>query len=121
MPATVSYPGEKPRTVKNLGWLLSNWQQVEEFFFEYEPEHTWDGRLIARLKGDGIYVTKYASLTVCFRWLHRPVFKTLPLSIKNKERKTTWTIGNAQYVETMKRDGGATVESYKAHLASLLP
>lgn len=122
MSATVAKFGQKPFTVRNLGWLLRNWQKVTAFHFDYQPSDSWDGRLIAVLKCGGTYVTQYASLTVCFRWLNRPVFKGLPLTIHHKGKASgMWTIGNAQYVATMKQDGGATVESYRAYLAKLVP
>lgn len=123
MSATVARFGQKPFQVKNLGWLLRHWQEVTAFQFDYQPSDSWDGRLIAVLKCGGTYVTKFASLTVCFRWLNRPVFKGLPLVIKRGDVVASgiWTIGNDQYNETMKQDGGGTVESYKEYLAKLVP
>lgn len=122
MSATVTRRGQKPFTVQNLGWLLRNWQEVSAFHFDYQPSDSWDGRLIAVLKCGGTYVTKFSSLTVCFRWLNRPVFKGLPLTIRRGELASgMWIIGDAKYVATMKQDGGGTVESYKAYLAKLVP
>ena len=122
MSATVARHGQKPFEVKNLGWLLSNWQEVTAFHFDYRPEGMNDGRLIAVLKCGGTYATQYASLTVCFRWLNRPVFKGLPLTIRQGDKASgMWTIGDAKYAATMKQDRGETVESYKAYLAKLVP
>lgn len=122
MSATVTRHGQKPFEVKNLGWLLSNWQEVTAFHFDYRPEGMNDGRLIAVLKCGGTYVSTFASLTVCFRWLNRPVFKGLPLTIRQGDKASgMWTIGDAKYIDTMKGDGGGTVESYRTHLAKLVP
>lgn len=122
MSATITRHGQKPVTVKNLGWLLSNWQEISAFHFDYQPDGNDDGRLIAVLKCGGTYVTKYASLTVCFRWLNRPVFRGLPLTIRHGEvANGMWNIGDAKYVSVMKQDGGGTVESYREYLAKLVP
>ena len=122
MSATVTRRGQKPFTVQNLGWLLRNWSEVTAFHFDYQPSDSWDGRLIAVLKCGGTYVTRYSSLTVCFRWLNRPVFKGLPLTIRQGDKASgMWTIGDAKYIDTMKGDGGGTVESYRTHLAKLVP
>lgn len=122
MSATLTRHGCKPVTVKNLGWLLSNWQEVTAFHFDYQPDGMDDGRLIAVLKCGGTYVTTYASLTVCFRWLNRPVFRGLPLTIRRAEvAKGMWTIGDVKYREAMNGDSGGTVEDYRRHLAMLVP
>lgn len=77
-PAVVTRHGQQ-RKVKNLGWLLRHWQDVERF----EVRH-YDGDasvceawLVARLKAGGMYETPYASLAVLERWLNRPVFRGL--------------------------------------------
>lgn len=122
MTATLTRPGCKPVAVRNLGWLPRNWQEVEAFHFDYQPDGMWDGRLIAVLRGGGTYVTKFASIAVCFRWLSRPVFRGLPLTIRRGEvAKGMWNIGDAKYVETMEMDGGSTEESHLEYMARLLP
>lgn len=70
--------------VKNLGWLLHHWADVESFTF---APSTTGGRgrtvpdliLIAHLRSGGVYLTHYASLNVCLDFLHRPVFYGLPV------------------------------------------
>lgn len=69
--------------VKNLGWLLKNWRDVEQFHllpFE-DGNRFYDGILVANMR-DGLtsYVTCFASFDVAREWLHRPVFRGLPLN-----------------------------------------
>lgn len=68
------------KTVKNLGWLLKNWQIVESFeVFGAESLRWQECVLVAHLKDGRKYSTNWASRMVCRDWLTRPVFRTLPL------------------------------------------
>lgn len=88
--------GEQWRPIKNLGWLLVHWQEVERF--ELVPhthvkywvgdelrdlppkKHNADWLLIAHLKGDVQYVAEWADYTTLRDWLVRPVFKGVPVT-----------------------------------------
>lgn len=37
MPSQIIHTDGTVKTVKNLGWLLRNWQEVEHFHFDYKP------------------------------------------------------------------------------------
>lgn len=91
----------KIKSVKNLGWLLRNWQDVESFTFFWNPQNPRmvDGELAANLKSGGQYQTDFASLSVCFRWLDRPVFQGISLTIRNIKMKTwkNFCIGDEKY------------------------
>lgn len=71
----------KIRPVKNLGWLLRNWKNVEAFvWFRRAPSvsQTWDGILVAVMRASDIYLTTYQSEGVMLSWINRPVFRGLP-------------------------------------------
>ncbi len=79
------------RKVKNLGWLLRNWQDVVKITVT-EPETGakpchWDCILTAELRGGGYYKTGWADRGVCRDWLRRPVFKGAPLEWFGTEEK----------------------------------
>lgn len=76
MSATV-FRGGSLRKVKNLGWLIRNWRDVHSFAFIYAPSRSWDGQLVANLRGGGQYRTDFASVTVAAGWVDRPIFRTL--------------------------------------------
>jgi hypothetical protein len=78
---------EKVNRVKNLGWLLSNWREVAGFhLFSFPAPHTVnDGFLVATMRDGRIYATTFASFEVARQWLHRPVFRGLPLVDRNRE------------------------------------
>lgn len=99
--AQIQYGDGQIRKVKNLGWLLRNWQKVESFCFDYRPDdkRMVDGQLVANLRDGGKYVTDYASLSVCWNWLDRPVFRGLPLQVNNCQTLTQsgLTIGSDDY------------------------
>ena len=81
MNATITRPGKSPRKVKNLGWLLSHWKEVAKF--EVNPPLVKDTNvealLRAHLKDGGEYTVTFASASVLWDFLHRPVFFGLPL------------------------------------------
>lgn len=74
IPSTVN---GKP--VKNLGWLLRNWQSVESFTIKPHPPEPrgfqTEALLIAHLKGGGEYQTGFACASILKRWLDRPAFR----------------------------------------------
>jgi hypothetical protein len=65
------------RQVKNLGYLLKYSQSVE--YIRFTSDDTGGGLMIAVLKDDKIYSTLWASENIFLTWIHRPVFKGLPL------------------------------------------
>lgn len=81
MPAYIIRPGGSPVPVKNLGWILRHWREVDSFRFYYSPVNSTDGVLSARMKDGRFYRTDFASLTVCFRFLRRSVFDGLSLTV----------------------------------------
>lgn len=103
--ATVFYPNGVTKSVKNLGWLLRNWQQVHKIWFEVDSNNQNDGNLNVLLRNGGIYSTEFASLTVCFNWLNRPVFKGRNFTIYKKGNLgsvSEWIIGDEKYKQTNK-------------------
>jgi hypothetical protein len=80
----------KVTEVKNLGWLLRNWKRVTRF--EVGPARPdskyWHAcHLTAFLAGGGRYECHWADKDVCKDWLHRPVFRTLPVLWFGEDRK----------------------------------
>lgn len=78
IPSTVN---GKP--VKNLGWLLRNWQKVDSFVIRKHPPVRQgfqpDVVLVAKLKcNEGEYVTGFSCASVLRDWLNRPVFRGVP-------------------------------------------
>ena len=70
--------------VKNLGWLLANWKRVERFVILETILIAYDRDLLP------IYIVTWADFNVLIPWLHRPVFKGLPLEIwRNNEHTIT--------------------------------
>ncbi len=72
------------RYVKNLGWLLRNWKQVEAFTLEDHPAVEDRGMkpevlLTAQLRDGRRYVTGFMCANICRDWLNRPVFRGLPI------------------------------------------
>lgn len=99
--AVVLRRGEASKEVKNLGWLLRNWQSVESLGFNYAPKGMNDGQLAARLKDGSVYMTDFACLTVCWRWLNRPVFQSVPFTLWNSTvdpvTKQQFTVGDVNW------------------------
>ncbi len=75
IPSTVN---GKP--VKNLGWLLAHWKQVQAFTIDPHPPTRGfaDAVLRAHLDDGGEYRTGFADAGVLARWLDRPVFRGVP-------------------------------------------
>jgi hypothetical protein len=69
--------------VKNLGWLLRNWQDVTSLEVR-EATPDYQSRMIecvlsANLRCGGYYETSFSSSYVLSHWINRPVFKGVPL------------------------------------------
>jgi hypothetical protein len=63
------------KKVKNLGWLLRNWQLVESLdVIEVSDRSGW---LVAQLNESDAYSTQFADITVLNNWINRPVFRGL--------------------------------------------
>lgn len=68
--------GEAVKVVKNLGWLIRNWQIVESFdAYPHPPAGDRslppDIYLVARLRDGRTYETGYSSVVVMQEWLQR--------------------------------------------------
>lgn len=101
--ATIFYPNGATKQVKNLGWLLRNWQQVHEISFEFNTDDKYDGKLIVLLTNGGKYITGFACLAVCFDWLNRPVFKGQNFTVYSSNKiLSSWVIGDEKYNKTNK-------------------
>lgn len=79
--AEILLPNGSIKQVKNLGWLLRNWKRVTAFrVSKYSgPTPVTDALLEAFCEDGTLYRTPFASSTILRDWLHRPVFRTLPL------------------------------------------
>jgi hypothetical protein len=75
--------GEPPKAVKNLGWILLHWRQVDWLGFNYAPDdkRMIDGEFVAKLKDGTTYICAYSSLSVFWNWVRRPVFDGLKLRV----------------------------------------
>lgn len=80
MTAFVHCPSKgEPKQVKNLGWLLRNWKLIKRI--ELRPcddPHTpcW---MDAYTSDERWFSCSWSDEDVCWHWLDRPVFRTLPL------------------------------------------
>lgn len=75
-------PEGRVRPVKNLGWLVKHWKEVDRFVVvkapsEFQP--MTDAILVAHLRDGGRYESTFASKDLLKDWLHRPVFRGLPV------------------------------------------
>ena len=75
----------KQRKVKNLGWLLRHWKEIE-YINVFETRDSYDLLMYVKLV-DSYYITRWASRIVCWEWLLRPTFYDLPIFWFNHERK----------------------------------
>lgn len=122
--ATVLRPNQPPIAVKNLGWLLRNWRSVASLGFNLS--HTsvpWpqDGELIARCRDGTVYVTPFACLSVCWRWLNRPVFRGLPfvLACPTTGARSCWVIGSAVWLAVQRLGDHGSPEKLREFQAFL--
>lgn len=65
----------KQRKVKNLGWLLANWRNVQSFSVARLLRDRYGARLVAHMDDGRAFVTDFASSQVLACWLNRPVFR----------------------------------------------
>ena len=93
--ATVNRPGKLPVQVKNLGWMLRHWREIERVAFLYTggPLPAPDGVLVAHLRGGGTYQTAFASWSVCVLFLDRPVLRGLPFDFVGLDGVALWSDG----------------------------
>lgn len=76
------------RKVKNLGWLLRNWQVVLWLKVSPVPEgssQNYDCVLEATIAGGRCFACTWASKDVLWTWLQRPVFFGVQLDWFGKE------------------------------------
>lgn len=87
--STVTTNG-KTKAVKNLGWLLRNWMQIESLewrsysasFERPASVHPiTDGVFSAKMRDGRLYSTPYASFKVWQKFVKRPTFYGLPVTI----------------------------------------
>jgi hypothetical protein len=65
--------------VKNLGWLLRHWKEVQSFdLAEVDRTPHGSGFMVAHLRGGGVFISEFASFAVMADWVRRPVFRGLP-------------------------------------------
>lgn len=76
----ITLPCGKVRAVKNLGWLLRHWKEVESFTVDPHPDTPRTDCILRATMRDGTkYETDFASASILNDWLHRPVFRGLPV------------------------------------------
>ena len=103
--ATLVEANNKPVAIKNLSWLLRNWKRVESLGFNYAPDNQTmnDGQLVAKLYGGGIYFCDFASLSVCWNWLNRPVFKGCKfVLVQFFDKRAEFVVGDDKWKEINK-------------------
>lgn len=74
------------KSVKNLGWLLAHWEQVDCFIAK-EPKMTGNFEVFfeAKLKNDFSFICFFGSSSVLYSFLHRPVFVGIHFNYFGKE------------------------------------
>jgi hypothetical protein len=62
--------------VKNLGWLLRHWKEVTHFTVSspLSRRAVYDCYLYAHLTDNRCYESDFASTSLLWRWLQRPIF-----------------------------------------------
>lgn len=72
----------KATRVTNLGWLRNHWKEVISFtvFATNDETRATDAWMVAHLSDGRVYVTDWASSVLMQEWLHRPIFRGLPLN-----------------------------------------
>jgi len=93
------------KEVKNLGWLIRHWAEIDHLEFIYSPNGKTmvDGVLIGHMKDGRTYRTDYASLIVFWTWVRRPVFIGLKLTIKSVNWKPKeFIVGDERFMALYK-------------------
>ena len=76
--------GDSARKVKNLGWILRNWQLVESWDVYPHPfiaeGYSAELYIVARLRDGRTYESGYSSASVFRGWIDRPIFRGLPVN-----------------------------------------
>lgn len=81
------------REVKNLGWLLRNWQTVHHLEFHIKGNH--ETHELVSIHRDGTeYHSSFEDLTVFWSWVDRPIFEGVNLAVVSKNKRVEWFIGN---------------------------
>lgn len=85
----------KSRPVKNLGWLLKHWKDVDYIrITKLKGGRCWFRAFMKNPTRDKVfyYFTVWESTANCIEWLHRPVFEGLPLVIQRFRYETQESI-----------------------------
>ena len=130
MNALVVTADGKFKQVKNLGWLLKHWQDVEMFLVK-EPtfmekyllsEHEgWEpDAILTAIMKDGVrYITTYADKGILEGWLARPVFIGCPVNWFGTEtmihRDFAQKITKPEYLITIPEPEGYSNETIHLH------
>lgn len=77
--AWVIHPDGRPKRVKNLGYVLKNWKEVDTMLVApvSGPVRDWAAVMFVALRDGSIYATAWADLSIIRDWLDRPVFRGL--------------------------------------------
>ena len=75
--------GDTWKPVKNLGWLLRNWREVDSFetIMRKDPNDPMSTTLVAYMR-DNVTVycsSKWRGYHTLANWLNRPVFEGVPI------------------------------------------
>jgi hypothetical protein len=88
--ALIKYANGRIREVKNLGWLLRNWQRIDRLEWVSLNEvtrevlglhHMTDGMFYAYMSDGSTYGTPYTSFEVWKGFINRPVLRDLPVTV----------------------------------------
>ncbi len=96
MAIVLSADRHRATPVKNLGWILRNWKDVESFEFA-EPTSgrpVTDLILVAHCRDGRVYLTHFASLAMCLNFLHRPIFYGLTVKNHLASRPGAYNLGS---------------------------
>lgn len=93
---------EKP--IKNLGWLLRNWKNINYLFIHKKEGLGHECELMASIQdSDCLYHTEFASYQVCLRILDRPIFRDLSIIIKESNNaESPYKVGSKEYRQLIK-------------------
>jgi len=89
--SNVVYPNGEVKPVRNLGYMLRNWQQIEAIqvdTFKFEPGEKiafCDAFMSVDFKDGRVYTTGFMDKEGLRRFLDRPIFHGLPICWFGKE------------------------------------